>query len=329
MSKFPAVIVAEPTSDNPVKYVAPVSVHVITPALVNVQFPLTAPLWNLVPSATSNEPAAIVALPTSDNPVNVFAAPSPSQLICPFEVIKQCCDSATLWNFVPSATSFLPAVIVAEPTSDNPVRVVAPLSAQKITPADVIVHVPLMATDWNFVPSAMSNRPALIVAEPTSLNPVNAPCAAAMIRPSASTVKFAVVKNPPVTPVEANSLGPTTELASSTTPALVTVVSPLIVTDWNFVPSLINNRPAPAVELPTSDKPVNVFAAPSPSQLICPFDVIKQCCDSATLWNLVPSATRILPAVIVAEPTSDNPVKYVAPVSVHVITPALVTVQLP
>src|SRR3989338_5897932 len=45
-----------------------------TPAEVIVHDPLIATLWNLVPSATSNEPAAIVALPTSDNPDNAVAA---------------------------------------------------------------------------------------------------------------------------------------------------------------------------------------------------------------------------------------------------------------
>src|SRR5437870_5267713 len=108
-------------------------------------------------------------------------------------------------------------------------------------PAEFMEQSPLRATDWNFVPSLINNRPAPTVELPTSLNPVN--CLAYELHA--------------IRPLE------------------VTKQSPFIKSDWSFVPSLINNRPAPAVELPTSVNPVNCVA-PVSVQLIAPLLAIEQ-----------------------------------------------------
>ena len=100
-------------------------------------------------------------------------------------------------------------------------------AVQLMAPALVIVQLLLIATLWNFVPSATNNLPAVIVAEPTSVSPVKLPAEALVILPSASTVIAADPYVPAVTVVEDSWEALTEFAAKLNTPALVTVAAPL------------------------------------------------------------------------------------------------------
>ena len=113
-------------------------------------------------------------------------------------------------------------------TSARPVKAEAPPPLpplQNILPDALIVQLPLIATDWNCVPLAMSKFPDVAVALPKSLNPVK----------DLAAPRLSQLMNPPEPIVQCPDMA---ELAK-------------------LEPLAISNRPAVAVELVTSVNDVN------------------------------------------------------------------------